>query len=314
MYKTIHIQDYEQFVGAETIDRIKEKALPLQGLHITNVNSTYYGGASHGEDFFKVSVGDMDRNGRDEVCLVSSYGHRVRSTVLEWTGGLKRLYRRKGHMRVVRDADGDQPLLLFQDSKVDKFFSGKIRVMDYGKGETPVQKEPLIEFENVQFYTLMPLDLNGDGVAEFLGLGKESSIFHVWDKKGTILWADDQKIGGTNNYVSTGEPSDLIRPEPKVFINSRLLLTDIDGDNKKEILAIKNIPVVDFLLNWKVYNESNLTAYSIEGTSLVPTWKTRKIKYCLTDMQERDGTLFIAAHKGKVSNIGKESGLVMWFE
>lgn len=44
MYKTIPLDDYEEFVGSETIGRIKEKAKVLQGLHVANVNSTYYGG------------------------------------------------------------------------------------------------------------------------------------------------------------------------------------------------------------------------------------------------------------------------------
>ena len=43
-YGIVQIEDYEQFVGAETIERIREKAKPLQGLHVVNVNSTYYGG------------------------------------------------------------------------------------------------------------------------------------------------------------------------------------------------------------------------------------------------------------------------------
>ena len=43
-HKIIQIEDYTRFVGAETIKRIKEKAKPLQGLHVVNVNSTYYGG------------------------------------------------------------------------------------------------------------------------------------------------------------------------------------------------------------------------------------------------------------------------------
>jgi len=38
------VEDYEPLVGEETIDRIREKARPLQGLHVVNVNSTYYGG------------------------------------------------------------------------------------------------------------------------------------------------------------------------------------------------------------------------------------------------------------------------------
>lgn len=42
--KLVHVEDYEDFVGAETIGRVLRKAEPLQDLHITHVNSTYYGG------------------------------------------------------------------------------------------------------------------------------------------------------------------------------------------------------------------------------------------------------------------------------
>lgn len=43
-YMATHIENYKQFAGAETIERIKGKAKLLQDLHIVNVNSTYYGG------------------------------------------------------------------------------------------------------------------------------------------------------------------------------------------------------------------------------------------------------------------------------
>jgi trehalose synthase len=42
--RIIQVEDYEQFVGAETIERIRKKARLLQDLHVVNVNSTYYGG------------------------------------------------------------------------------------------------------------------------------------------------------------------------------------------------------------------------------------------------------------------------------
>jgi trehalose synthase len=38
------LDDYEALVGRETIERLREKARPLYGLHIAHVNSTYYGG------------------------------------------------------------------------------------------------------------------------------------------------------------------------------------------------------------------------------------------------------------------------------
>jgi trehalose synthase len=40
----IQIDDYAQYVGQETVARVKEKAKAIQHLHITHVNSTYYGG------------------------------------------------------------------------------------------------------------------------------------------------------------------------------------------------------------------------------------------------------------------------------
>jgi trehalose synthase len=43
-YRNVRIEDYRQFVGAEVIGRIKEKARSVRNLHVVNVNSTFYGG------------------------------------------------------------------------------------------------------------------------------------------------------------------------------------------------------------------------------------------------------------------------------
>ncbi len=43
-HKLITLEDYEHLIGSESVNRIRKKALPLQDLHIANVNSTYYGG------------------------------------------------------------------------------------------------------------------------------------------------------------------------------------------------------------------------------------------------------------------------------
>jgi trehalose synthase len=43
-YRIKHVEDYKPFIGGESVKRIREKAKKVQGLHIVNVNSTYYGG------------------------------------------------------------------------------------------------------------------------------------------------------------------------------------------------------------------------------------------------------------------------------
>ena len=43
-YRVTQIEDYEPLVGAEVIQRIRQKAAKLKGLRVANFNSTYYGG------------------------------------------------------------------------------------------------------------------------------------------------------------------------------------------------------------------------------------------------------------------------------
>src|SRR6266496_2015079 len=43
-YRLTQMEDYEQFIGSESVERIREKAGKLKGLRVANFNSTYYGG------------------------------------------------------------------------------------------------------------------------------------------------------------------------------------------------------------------------------------------------------------------------------
>lgn len=43
-YRLTQIEEYEDLIGAEAVERIREKAKPLRGCHVVHVNSTLYGG------------------------------------------------------------------------------------------------------------------------------------------------------------------------------------------------------------------------------------------------------------------------------
>ena len=45
-YRITQIEDYEQFIGSESVKRICEKADKVKGLRVANFNSTYYGGVA----------------------------------------------------------------------------------------------------------------------------------------------------------------------------------------------------------------------------------------------------------------------------
>ncbi len=40
----VHVDDYREFIGDESVERIKAKAKPLKGLDVVHINSTFYGG------------------------------------------------------------------------------------------------------------------------------------------------------------------------------------------------------------------------------------------------------------------------------
>ena len=272
-----------------------------------------------GEDFIKVSVGDADNDGRAEIYLVSSYGARARTTVYEWKGKFKKRDRMSGHLQVVKYAGESKPILLYQESKAGEFFSGKIYVMTPDKEGKFTQKEPLPAPKGVQFYTLARYDLDKDGAAEWFGLKKpgltEQAGLIVWDKQGKIVWSGNKKLGGTNNAIRTGEPPGKGDLPPRVSFNSRLVITDIDGDGRQEVLAVKNIPLIEQTQDFKVYKKAKLTAFTIEGANLVPAWTTKELSYCITDIQAESGTLYVAAQKGKILKVlTKEYGYIMWFK
>jgi len=44
LQRLVQLEEYEQFVGSRTVERIRKKTKSLQHLHVAHINSTYYGG------------------------------------------------------------------------------------------------------------------------------------------------------------------------------------------------------------------------------------------------------------------------------
>ena len=268
--------------------------------------------SSFGEDYLKVSLDDLDQDEKAEIFLVSRYGTLARTTVLAWQGKFQKLNRETGHIRVLRDPDGLKPLLLFQDSQAGNFFGRDMHLMNYeGQGKvTPGEKLPRLK--GADFYTLARYDVNRDGNPEWFGLGDDERL-RVWSSKGEVLWHDEKKMGGTNNYIRLGNapPGDL---PPRFMFNSRLVITDLDGDGHREILAVKNSDLIPGVADFKVYTTSKLFAFRMDGGTLTPAWTTRELKYCLVDIQAHGSQLFLAAQKGRVLEVTKGSGYIFWFD
>jgi len=269
--------------------------------------------AGMGTYFLKVSAGDADSDGKDELYLVSDFGERALSTVYDWDGKFRERFQMRGHLKVDKGRDGRPPVVYFQDTMLNRYFNGDIFVMDYQGHDKLVPKRALPEFDKgVQFYTLMQYDLDGDGGREFLGLS-DRAYLHVWNAAGKNVFTSADDMGGTNNAYKIGQVTKELTPN-RIPFNSQPEVMDIDGDGTKEVLAIKNIPIIDHLTNLKLYQNSKLYAYKVEGDSLSSEWATGELKYAITDVKAVGETLYVAFLEGKFFKLNKARGRIMWFE
>jgi hypothetical protein len=196
---------------------------------------------------------------------------------------------------------------------LDRYFKGDVFVMDFKGRDKLVPERALPEFEKgIQFYTLTQCDLDGDGGLEFLGLS-DLAYLHVWNLAGKSLWTSNDKMGGTNNAIKRGVKQ-TDRLAKRIPFNSQPEVMDINGDGIREVLAIKNIPIFDHLTNLKLYYESKLYAYKVEGNQLSSEWATGELKYSIADVKAAGETLYIAFLEGKWSKLSAARGRIMWFE
>ncbi|MBN2034717.1 MAG: VCBS repeat-containing protein [Deltaproteobacteria bacterium] len=273
--------------------------------------------ADRGEQLLKVSLGDMDQNGRDEIYLVSFYGERAHYRILEWFGKFKALSdRQAGHIHVARSQTGRNDHLLYQDSSTLHFHDGDVWLMEVSTAPKLSKKEKLPFLKKAQIYTIILVDLDQNGVTDFVGLGEPrmdgTASIQSWDMTGRINWVTQEKVGGTNNAIDLFVRGPHEAPITVAF-NSRLAAMDVDGDGKKEILVADNEILIGHL-DFKHYVDGRLAAYKLEGGTFVEAFKSRKIAHCITDMQVAGETLFISAQKPQLSKISEGSSRILWFE
>ncbi len=282
---------------------------------------------SRSELFFAVSVGDADKNGKDELYVAGSYGGCARTTVFEWQapGQFDVLFKKTGHIRFVKDHGGGSPVILYQNSQMvnaldgvdidigqgyDQLFKGSIYEVKYDTQGNQLEKLAVSGFgkghgKGPQFHTLIRYDMGGDGQPEYIGLSKEYSKLAIWNTGGKMLWMGDKKIGGTNNILEEGELPLTIA------INAPPMIADVDGDGKPELLAIDNIALMEKLTRNSTYTRAKLYAYKIRGSRLSQAWVTKKFEYSIAGLSTIDKMVYLALVRGKLSNISKgESYLI----
>ncbi|MEJ2365768.1 MAG: VCBS repeat-containing protein [Deltaproteobacteria bacterium] len=263
--------------------------------------------------FLWVSVADLNRNGRDEIYVASEktgeeFETKISSFVLEWNGEKFSLLTKAPHfyLRVVR-LPGKPPRLLGQKCTKDGDFLSEIHSLVW-KNNSLVPVGVVKLPESADIYNSRNGDITGSGKSETILIDPKRYLV-LADSRGRTFWRSTESYGATENYVEIQIPArdipqpidDLkgdgyrfapIRDKPEgvryLYLPSPLLLTDLNGDKRPEVIVNHNLPGFAQLTGGREYSKGEILSLTWGEDSMLENWKTGEIEGDISSLQVGD--------------------------
>jgi len=235
------------------------------------------------DNYISVDVADINRTGHPQIFVTNFRGDGLKSLALAWSQGeYKTIAQNIPYYLRVHQLPGRGPVLLGQQKYGEQLFGPKIVVLSWEKGEY-VSVDRLKLPEDLTIFNFVYLEPNKDGSQEILHLNSFNKLM-VISEKGKAKYAGSEPYGGTINAVRGNDSSANVPFERKdeeksrVFIPSRLLVTSVTTQGKKEIILNKNKgSVLNFLPGYRAYTSGEILSLSWDGVAMKENWRTPTI-------------------------------------
>jgi TolB-like protein len=277
-----------------------------------------------------VDVADINANGTAEIFLTGlSENNRLSSFVLEWNGTeFNTLTKDENwYYRVVRVSQKGLPLLLGQKGGFNDAFSGPIYVLGWDNVRyVPEDKQSLPNW--VKIYGLTYGDVLNDGRDSVLAFQKNGTL-SILNKDGQEQWTSSETYGGSNVYLLSPAEMKEKKREGRItdptaskglYLQQRIFVTDLDQDQKNEVIVVKNQDVSRGLFHrYRKYVNGQFEALVWDNVGLRGKWKTRKFSGYISDYDisdlDNDGTdelVFAVMAKSAGPIADPKSYIVSW--
>jgi TolB-like protein len=225
--------------------------------------------------FVGVDVGDINGNGFAEIFVTALNPQKsnVDSFVLEYDG---KEYRKivKGspwNYRIVKTTN-TPPVLLGQKNRANKPFTGTVFTM-HGVAESYDTVNPMLSRNGFNLLGLTYGKLMEGPQFQVVAYNDHDKLSLV-SPNGEIEWQDGSALGGSTLNMS--RPSKEKGGNYEIqYLPMRILVADMDGDGKNEVLAAQNHEIAGGHLDqFRQYTKANFVALTWNGLGLAPEWST----------------------------------------
>ncbi|MDQ1330207.1 MAG: hypothetical protein QG578_470 [Thermodesulfobacteriota bacterium] len=312
--ETVFADDHNIFIYRQTAGKF-EKIKEIAG-------KTY--------EFYRgIDIADINGNKKAEIFVTAiSEGGRVISFVLEWDGkDYKKISDNEDwHYRVL-DIPGRGGKVLFgQKGGNANIFSGNVYELKWVSGNyISANKEVLPKGLNV--YGFNYGDVLNSGQEMTLGFNA-SEYLGLFDANGNEEWTSSEPYGGSSSYLEPPAEIEAAkktrydpdpRPQTRLYLPQRIIVTDFGNDKKKEVLIVKNIDTSGGIFSRiRIFNSGYFECLSWDNVGLSPIWKTRKFSgyisdYTLGDIDNdgKDELVFLLVTQTGGSTLGDDRSFVV---
>lgn len=194
-----------------------------------------------GPNYVYVSLGDINRNGRDEIYVSNPEGTSISSFVLEWDGdSFKKIAERQPWFFRFIDIPGNGRTLIGQKREARSGFQGKVQILKPERGgyvsAGTLDLPPSANALNF-------VALKSEGSKGFYSVVlNENDYLMLFDPSHKRVWTSRDRFGGAYAYLTTDSERSG-DDEERYYLPSPIYKTDLDGNGRAEIMVCKNTSV-----------------------------------------------------------------------
>lgn len=253
-----------------------------------------------------VNVADLNGNGKAEIYISAADPAMPGSMGVEWNGKeMVTLFEdARYYIRPVK-VPGLGVVLAGQKAGTEGVaIRGPIFIL-IRDGSRLVGEERLPVPSGVNIFDFAFADLDGDGEWEVVVLDKWNKLL-VMKQSGKVLWKSEERYGATKRFIGgksamqmtqqTGARRGATRVVDgstellfeELFVPSRILVTDVDGDGIDDIIINANTSTWTSLVrSIQVFQSGTMLGMKWNGVGLQELWRTRKIDGYVVDYDAR---------------------------
>jgi len=238
--------------------------------------------------YHSVTLGDLNKNGLQEIYISGSNQDLPDSSAFEWNGTkMTTLFEHVRWYVRTMTSPKEPTVLLGQSSLSGALGDSGIHEMTLNANNTLTEGQRLNLPKGINIFDFVQADIDGGGSKVTIAISNNNRL-QLYDTAGTLRWTSAEIFGASNNFFGTLTSANnaALSEKETTWVRTRIVVTDLDGDGINDILVGRNrLETVAFMPNLRYFDGSSLVALTWESNSLVRLWESKKIPGYITNYQ-----------------------------